>query len=117
MTKTRHPLATVSTVVRRLCGLVAQLEQIFPDRNFTLDGHLVGSIGEVLAARVPVRTLIDHGAPAPKRQTLPGHVEAPNRTDRLEHLATWRTGATRTSWPRPPLPPVSSCLLATPSQP
>lgn len=26
------------------------LEQIFPSRKFTLDGHLVGSVGEVVAA-------------------------------------------------------------------
>ena len=29
---------------------VAELEAEFPGRHFTLDGHLVGSIGEVMAA-------------------------------------------------------------------
>lgn len=33
-----------------LYKLVAELESLFPGRHFTLDGHLVGSIGEVLAA-------------------------------------------------------------------
>ena len=28
----------------------SELEQAFPDRKFTLDGHLIGSIGEVIAA-------------------------------------------------------------------
>jgi hypothetical protein len=28
------------------------LEQLFPGRKFTLDGHLVGSIGEVVAAYI-----------------------------------------------------------------
>lgn len=28
----------------------ARLEEIFPGRKFTLDGHLVGSVGEVIAA-------------------------------------------------------------------
>lgn len=28
------------------------LEQMFPGRKFTLDGHLVGSVGEVLAAYI-----------------------------------------------------------------
>lgn len=28
------------------------LEQIFPGRKFTLDGHLVGSVGEVVAAYI-----------------------------------------------------------------
>jgi hypothetical protein len=30
---------------------VAALEALYPDRKFTPDGHLVGSIGEVIAAR------------------------------------------------------------------
>ncbi|MCR9140138.1 MAG: hypothetical protein NXI27_29405 [Alphaproteobacteria bacterium] len=30
----------------------AGLEQMFPGRKFTLDGHLVGSIGEVVAAYI-----------------------------------------------------------------
>jgi hypothetical protein len=29
---------------------VAELEELYPDRKFTPDGHLVGSIGEVIAA-------------------------------------------------------------------
>lgn len=36
-------------VVRRLYDLVAELEQAF-GRPFTLDGHFVGSLGEVLAS-------------------------------------------------------------------
>ena len=34
----------------RLYAIVDELEALFPGRPFTLDGHLVGSIGEVLAA-------------------------------------------------------------------
>ena len=33
-----------------LIGIVAELEDKIPDRHFTLDGHLIGSIGEVMAA-------------------------------------------------------------------
>lgn len=46
------------------------LEQMFPGRKFTLDGHLVGSIGEVVAAYIfdldlnPPSTL-GHDATAP----------------------------------------------------
>jgi hypothetical protein len=46
------------------------LEQMFPGRKFTLDGHLVGSIGEVVAAFIfgldlnPASTL-GHDATAP----------------------------------------------------
>jgi len=37
-------------LVKQLNSLVAELHHLYPDRRFTLDGHLVGSIGEVLAA-------------------------------------------------------------------
>lgn len=36
--------------VQQLIEIVSELEQDFPGRHFTLDGHLVGSIGEVMAA-------------------------------------------------------------------
>ena len=35
---------------RKIIGIVDELEEEFPGRHFTLDGHLVGSIGEVMAA-------------------------------------------------------------------
>jgi len=37
-------------IVKDLYRIVGRLDQLFPGRRFTLDGHLVGSIGEVLAA-------------------------------------------------------------------
>jgi hypothetical protein len=37
-------------LIRRLYGVVTELEQIFPGRHFTPDGHMVGSIGECLVA-------------------------------------------------------------------
>ena len=40
----------VPQLVRQLYSVVADLEKLFPGRRFTPDGHLVGSIGEVLAA-------------------------------------------------------------------
>lgn len=40
----------VPELVRRLYLLVAEFEALFPGRKFTPDGHLVGSIGEVIAA-------------------------------------------------------------------
>ena len=40
----------VPEIVRELYSSVAELEELFPGRKFTLDGHLVGSIGEVIAA-------------------------------------------------------------------
>ena len=40
----------IPSIIRQLYGLVAELESTFPGRRFTPDGHLVGSIGEVLAS-------------------------------------------------------------------
>lgn len=40
----------VSLQLEALYDASARLEAIFPGRKFTLDGHLVGSVGEVVAA-------------------------------------------------------------------
>lgn len=40
----------VPTLIRELYVIVDELERQFPGRKFTPDGHLVGSIGEVLAS-------------------------------------------------------------------
>lgn len=42
--------AEVSTLFDSLYGSAERLEALFPGRKFTLDGHLVGSVGEVIAA-------------------------------------------------------------------
>jgi len=46
----QHPIDRVPELVRQLYLLVAEFESLFPGRKFTPDGHLVGSIGEVVAA-------------------------------------------------------------------
>ena len=43
-------VAEVPTLVKQLYKIVHEFEQLFPSRRFTPDGHLVGSIGEVIAA-------------------------------------------------------------------
>ena len=40
----------VSRQLETLYSAVERLEALFPGRRFTLDGHLVGSLGEVIAA-------------------------------------------------------------------
>lgn len=40
----------VADLVRKLHEIVAELEELHPGRKFALDGHLVGSLGEVAAA-------------------------------------------------------------------
>lgn len=37
-------------IYRSMVKEVEELEMMFPDRHFTLDGHLVGSMGEAIAA-------------------------------------------------------------------
>jgi hypothetical protein len=36
-------------LIRKLYGLVAELEEMFPGRPFTPDGHMVGSLAECFA--------------------------------------------------------------------
>ncbi len=43
-------IETVPHWVREIYAIVAKLETAFPGRQFTPDGHLVGSLGEVLAS-------------------------------------------------------------------
>ena len=50
MRSDRFGIRSVPRIIRRLLGQVAMLERMFPEKKFTLDGHLVGSIGEVMAA-------------------------------------------------------------------
>lgn len=38
------------TVIKQLYATVSELENMFPGRHFTPDGHMVGSIGECLVA-------------------------------------------------------------------
>lgn len=51
--------------VARIYDAVAELSARYPGRSFTPDGHLVGSIGEVVAAEALGLTLY--------RQSSPGH--------------------------------------------
>lgn len=44
------PIENIPALVQRLYEIVEELEAHFPGRKFTPDGHLVGSIGEVIAA-------------------------------------------------------------------
>ena len=47
---TEEKMNNIKLQVQKLIGIVNELEADFPGRHFTLDGHLVGSIGEVMAA-------------------------------------------------------------------
>jgi hypothetical protein len=43
-------VARIPLLVQQLYSLVAELQDAFPGRRFTPDGHLLGSIGEVFAS-------------------------------------------------------------------
>ena len=47
---TKENIEAAMIHIRQLINEVKALESLFPDRHFTLDGHLVGSLGEVIAA-------------------------------------------------------------------
>ena len=47
---TPEKMQKIHDQVIRLVQIVSELEEEFPGRPFTLDGHLVGSIGEVMAS-------------------------------------------------------------------
>ena len=40
----------VTDIIRKIYGLTAELEKMYPGRHFTPDGHMLGSNGEVYAA-------------------------------------------------------------------
>ena len=46
----KEKMDVIRKKVQKMIGIVSELEEEFPGRHFTLDGHLVGSIGEVMAA-------------------------------------------------------------------
>jgi len=50
MNSNDDPIRSVPRILERLYAVVDDLENLFPGRHFTPDGHLVGSIGEVWAA-------------------------------------------------------------------
>lgn len=61
-------------LVRQILGLVGDLEDLCPGRKFTLDGHIVGSIGEVLAAERYGLTLLPMSATTHDAETGDGRL-------------------------------------------
>ena len=62
--------ASVAEKIKALYAISQELEQLFPGRHYTPDGHMVGSIGEVLAGSCYELELFDasaetHDAKAP----------------------------------------------------
>ena len=62
-TISRDRWGEVPELLASLYVIVDRLEELFPGRKFTPDGHLVGSIGEVIAARMFDLTLLKSSFP------------------------------------------------------
>lgn len=67
-----HPISAVPMLVKELYGIVAEFERLFPGRRFTPDGHLVGSIGEVIAAHRYGLTLLPGATPVHDALSMSG---------------------------------------------
>ena len=52
----------IASRIRELYAITQELEQLYPGRKFTPDGHLVGSIGEVLVAEHYGLTLLPNSS-------------------------------------------------------
>src|SRR4051812_22617685 len=59
-------------LIRQIYQIVDRLEALFPGRHFTPDGHMVGSIGEVLAAARYGLELMPASAPVHDGRTADG---------------------------------------------
>lgn len=68
------PIDQIPGVVKRLYDLVNELEAAFPGRPFTPDGHLVGSLGEVLASHYYDLTLLPCSTECHDAQTRDGRL-------------------------------------------
>lgn len=73
---TEPGLSKLPMLLDRLYAIVAELVEMAPGRRFTLDGHLVGSIGEVVAAYAYELHLHPTGYRAHDAKTVDGrHVQ------------------------------------------
>ena len=53
---------SIAQKIRELYAITTELESLYPGRKFTIDGHLVGSIGEVLVAERYGLTLLPNSS-------------------------------------------------------
>jgi hypothetical protein len=75
-------MSEIPKLIRELYEIVERLETLFPGRRFTPDGHLVGSIGEVLAAHYYGLELLTASAEAHDAQAADGRLVQIKATQR-----------------------------------
>jgi len=112
---TMEPTAEIPQLLRELYRIVGRLETLFPGRRFTLDGHLVGSIGKVLAAHSYGLELLPPSAETHDAQAADGRLGQIKATQRTsvglgsspDHLlvlqilpgGAWRENYNGPGWP------------------
>lgn len=64
----------LSDKIKQLYKITNELEQAYPGRKFTVDGHLVGSIGEVIVAEHYGLTLLPNSAKTHDAKTKDGRM-------------------------------------------
>lgn len=77
--------------VARIYDAVAELEMAYPGRKFTPDGHLVGSIGEVIAAQALGLTLHPSSYPSHDAFDERGDVQIKMTGQRGKSIALYST--------------------------
>ena len=83
----QEEIARIMPRIREMFRISSELEETFPGRKFTLDGHLVGSIGEVLAAYHYALDLLPASAQRHDAKTLDGRMVQIKATQGTGHVA------------------------------
>lgn len=65
-------MADIAEKIRKIYEITRELEEMFPGRRFTPDGHMVGSIGEVIAAEEYGLELFEASYPVHDARTQDG---------------------------------------------
>lgn len=65
-------MADIAEKIRKIYEITRELEEMFPGRRFTPDGHMVGSIGEVIAAEEYGLELFEASHPVHDARTQDG---------------------------------------------
>lgn len=82
---------SVAEKIKALYAISQELEQLFPGRHYTPDGHLIGSIGESLAASCYGLALFTAG----QKPTTPKPPTGALCKSRPPRLTGWRCPANR----------------------
>lgn len=65
-------MADIAEKIRKIYEITRELEEMYPGRHFTPDGHMVGSIGEVIAAEEYGLELFEASHPVHDARTQDG---------------------------------------------